>query len=61
MNGKGKEWFEDGSIYIGEYKDNKKTEGIKYELQADGTHTLFNVKHDKDGEEIENKEISKGH
>ena len=32
-----------------------------YELQADGTHTLYYVKYDEEGEEIERKEISKGH
>ena len=37
------------------------TEGKKYELQEDHTHTLFHVKYDEDGEEIEKKEISEGH
>jgi hypothetical protein len=37
------------------------TEGRKYELQEDQTHTLFKVKHDGKGEEIEKKEISRGH
>ncbi len=34
---------------------------MKYELQADGTHTLFHVKYDENEDEIEKKEISKGH
>ncbi len=48
-------------IYIGGYKDNLRTEGKKYELQKDRTHTLFHVKYDDKGKEIEKKEISKGH
>jgi hypothetical protein len=51
----------DGSIYIGGYKDNERTEGKKYQLQQEGTHTLFHLKYDDDGDEIEKKEISKGH
>ena len=61
MNGKGKEWFYDGRIYVGEYEDSIRTEGKMYELQADGTHTLYNVKYDEDEIEIEKKEISKCH
>ena len=48
-------------MYIGGYKDDKGTEGKKYELQKDNTHTLFHVNHDEDGKEIVKKEISKGH
>ena len=51
----------DGSIYIGQYKNNKKTEGKRYELQEDQTHTLFKVKYDEKGNEIEKNEISRGH
>ena len=36
------------------------TEGKKYELQGDGTHTLYNVKYEG-WKEIERKEMSKGH
>jgi hypothetical protein len=32
-----------------------------YELQEDGTHTLYNVKYDEDENEIDREEISKGH
>jgi hypothetical protein len=53
----------DGSIYIGGYKDGCRTEGKKYQLQQDGTHTLFHVKYDGTwrNTEIEKKEISSGH
>ena len=37
------------------------TEGRKYELQEDQTHTLFKVKYDEKVNEIEKKEISRGH
>jgi hypothetical protein len=38
------------------------TEGRKYELQEDQTHTLFKVKYDETGKiVIEKKEISRGH
>ena len=50
-----------GKIYIGGWKDYNRTEGKWYELQKDRTHTLFHVKYDYKGEEIEKKEISKGH
>jgi hypothetical protein len=61
-NGKGKSWRDEGSIYIGRWRDDKRTEGKKYELQADDTHTLFHVKHNEGwNKEIEKKEISKGH
>jgi hypothetical protein len=60
MNGKGKYW-DDGSIYVGEFKNNRRTEGKKYRLQPDGTHTLYYVKLDEDEVEIEKKEITKGH
>jgi hypothetical protein len=52
---------DDGSIYIGQSKNNYWTEGKKYELQEDQTHTLFKVKYDEDENEIERKEISRGH
>jgi hypothetical protein len=32
-----------------------------YELQQDGSHTLYNLKFDEDEKEIEREEISKGH
>ena len=48
-------------MYIGGYKDDRQTEGKVYELQPDKTHTIFIVKYDDRGEEIEKREISKGH
>jgi hypothetical protein len=60
FNGKGKYWGVNGIVYIGEYKNGKRTEGKKYELQADHTHTLFHVKYEEE-KEIEKKEIRKGH
>ena len=36
-------------------------EGRKYELQRDGTHTIYEVKYDERGREVEKKEVSKGH
>jgi hypothetical protein len=32
-----------------------------YELQKNGTHTMFQIKYGKDGEVAEKKEISKNH
>ena len=59
-NGQGKYWFYGGDIYIGGYKNDKRTEGKEYKLQRDGTHTLYNVKYE-DGKEIEREEMSKDH
>jgi hypothetical protein len=60
-NGLGKYWYEWGDIYIGQWKNGIKIEGKMYDLQQDGTHTLYNIKNDEDEEEIEREEISKGH
>jgi hypothetical protein len=54
------EWENDGSILIREITE-EKIEGKKYELQKDGTHTLFHIKYDDEDNEIEKKEISSGH
>jgi hypothetical protein len=54
-------WYDDGNIYIGKWKKDKRTEGKMYKLQQDGTHTLYNVKYDEDENEIDREEISKGH
>ena len=43
-NGKGKIWSPDGSVFIGEYKDDFKTQGHMYELQPNGTYTLYDLK-----------------
>lgn len=47
FNGEGKLWSENGSIYIGQYKDGLKTEGEIYELQSDDSITQFEVKYDE--------------
>ena len=60
-DGIGKYYDDDGNIYIGNYKNDKKTEGNLYELQEDGTHTLFQVKYDEFENKIDRKQISKGH
>ena len=60
-SGLGKYWNSDGSIYIGRLKNIKYTEGKMYELQQDGTHTLYNVKYDEDENQIERKKISIDH
>jgi hypothetical protein len=58
-----KEWNRNGDIYIWSCKDNKRTEGEKYELQGSKgnySHTLFKVKWE--GEEVKKiKKISTGH
>ena len=59
-NGSGKLMWS-GNIYIGGYKDGKRAEGKLYKLQKNHNHTLFHVKHDDKGHEIEKKEIRKGH
>ena len=59
-NGLARYCDDDGSIYIGQWKNDNKTEGKRYELQEDQTHTLFEVKYDN-GKEIQRKQISRGH
>jgi hypothetical protein len=54
-------WNDDGSILIYKVKGGKSIEGKMYELQKDKTHTLFHVKFDENGNEIEKKKISSGH
>jgi hypothetical protein len=54
-------WWDDGDIYIGGYKNDNRTEGKMYEVQHDGTHTLYNVKYDEYSNEIEKELISQGH
>ena len=43
LNGYGKMWEEDGSVYIGGWKNHKKTFGRKYELEQDKTHTAYQL------------------
>jgi hypothetical protein len=54
-------WNDDGSILIYKVKGGKPIEGKKYVLQKDKTYTLFHVKFDENGNEIEKKKISTGH
>jgi hypothetical protein len=41
FNGLARRCNDDGSIYIGQWKNGLKKEGMRYELQEDQTHTLF--------------------
>ncbi len=56
-----------GNIKIAQYKHGRTSERKEYELQPDGTHTLYIVKYeyeesdDEYGDEIEKREVSKGH
>ncbi len=59
-NGQQKAWWY-GNIAISGYKNDKLTAAQQYKLQKDDSHTLFHYKYDEEGEEIEEKEISKGH
>jgi hypothetical protein len=55
--GYGKLWTDDGSIYIGQFKKGKPSEGIMYKLLKDYTHSEFHVKYDEKEKEIEKKHI----
>ena len=55
-DGLGKKWEQSGNVYIGQWKNNNATDGKNYVLQADGTHTLYELVNN-----IRVKEISKGH
>jgi hypothetical protein len=50
--GKGKSLLTNGSTFIGTY-NNLMIEGTLYELQADGTYSLFEVKYDNEND-VEN-------
>ena len=41
-----------GSTFIGIYANDKMTKGRLYELQADSTYTLFDVKYDHENDII---------
>ena len=49
-------WLEKGDIIRGKFTNDRFVEGKRYELQADGTRTLFQAKYDQEGKEIERKE-----
>ena len=53
-DGTGKRWEDNGNIYIGDFKDNKRNQGKFYVLEDDGTYTLYQVKYDK-GTMVEKK------
>lgn len=60
-HGLAKHWNADGSILIGHHNNGWFTEGKKYELQNDGSHTVFKIKCGEDGKVVEQIEVSKGH
>ena len=45
-SGNGKSLLKNGSVFVGTYKTGFMEEGNLYELQPDGTYSLFNVKYD---------------
>jgi len=45
-HGEGKLWLTNGRIFIGDFYCNKMNSGKLYEMQADNTYTLYNVKYD---------------
>ncbi len=54
--GQGKVLKPNGDIYIGDFKNNRGTDGKYYKMQEDGTYTQHELINGKVG-----KEISKGH
>jgi hypothetical protein len=62
LNGQGKAWRDDGSVYVGGYKNGNRTEGKTLEVQSDRTIKLFQVKYDEKGvKEVEKKEVDRSH
>jgi len=45
-HGEGKQWLSNGRIFIGDFYCNRMNSGKLYEMQADNTYTLYNVKYD---------------
>ncbi len=43
-----KQWLDNGDIEIGKYVNYKFREGKRYELEADGSRTLFQIKFDEE-------------
>ncbi len=39
-------FLSDGRVFIGEFKENKMSEGKLYEMNEDNTYTLYQVKYD---------------
>lgn len=60
-DGVGKKWYDDGDIYIGTWEKGTRTGRTEYVLQEDHTHTLYSLKYELGDENIERKEISRGH
>ena len=48
QHGHGKLWMKDGRIFIGQFERHKLKEGYLYELQHDGTHTMYHVKYNNE-------------
>jgi len=42
----GKQWLTNGRIFIGDFYRRRMNSGKLYEMQADNTYTLYNVKYD---------------
>jgi hypothetical protein len=60
-HGIAKHWYADGSIEFGRHIDGWIIKFKKYELQNDGSHTLYKIRYGIDGKIVEKKEVSKGH
>lgn len=48
--GQGKSLLTSGNTFIGTYNDDLMKEGNLYELQEDGTYSLFEVKYDNEND-----------
>jgi hypothetical protein len=48
QHGHGKLWMADGRIFMGELEKHKLKQGYLYELQLDGTHTMYHVKYNNE-------------
>jgi hypothetical protein len=45
-HGEGKQWLTNGRIFIGDFYRMRMNSGKLYEMQADNTYTLYNVKYE---------------
>jgi hypothetical protein len=45
-HGHGKIFLSGGRVFIGEFKEDKMSEGKLFEMQKDNTYTLYQVKYD---------------
>jgi hypothetical protein len=55
-DGKGKRWENNGNFYIGQYKDNKRSEGKFCVLEDNCTYTVYQVKY-VNGKLVDKKEL----